>query len=209
MVDDNEPRDSVSQAVGWALDHVIVDANFEGASVLLVGDPRVLADGPKTASGLNVQGCEWLDLPQGRALAIEGPGADTDGPFAWVLASDDGPLSSVEISPFLETGGEGLALGSMELPTGRLVLGMPESIAAWGPDVTTRDREPGGEWRVNDRVPGPLREGYLVVVQLDQPGQCDVLVSQAASSRLQSVSVHLPRPGWVPPGRPIIEKDDS
>lgn len=138
--------------MAWAIDHVEVDANFEGVPVLLVGDPHVLVDAPSASEEVPQHPWSWLELPSGRALVVQGPGADEDGPWVWVLGSDDGPLSSIEISPRLETSPSGSkpeGVGTIESRSGRLVVGTPESVEWWGPDVDTSRPERAAEMRVD------------------------------------------------------------
>jgi hypothetical protein len=124
------PRDLVREMVGWAMDHVEVEANFEGVPVLLVGDPDVLVDAPRSNEELPQGPWNWLDLPTGRALVVRGPGGNSDGPWVWVLGSDDGPLSSIEISPSLETSPPGTnpePVGAIQCVSGRMVIGSPRA----------------------------------------------------------------------------------
>jgi len=204
-------RDVVSEVVGWAVDHVEVDANFEGVSALLVGDPQVLDDAPVTEQGLSRDAWSWLDLPLGRALLIRAPGGDADGPWVWVFGSDDGPLSSIGVSPRLEpssSGSEPEHVGAIRCLTGRVVIGSPASIALWGStaDVSQPDRL--AEMRVGD-APDLLRNGYSVIARCSQ-GDCDVVVSPGASPGFAAtIEISLPVPSWLPPPRPMIEREDD
>jgi hypothetical protein len=207
------PRpDPIDQMVAWAADHVDVNANFEGAPVLLVGDPQLFGQAPSVTEEVPQDSWSWLELPRGRALVVKGPGRDEDGPWVWVLASDDGPLSSIEISPRLETeppGSTPESVGTMESVSGRLVVGTPESIAWWGPEVDTSGPERVAEMRVDGDVPGPLRDGYIVVARLSVPGGCHIVVAPgAAPGGISGISIKLPSPPWFP-SRPIIERRDG
>jgi hypothetical protein len=209
MSQQEPPRpDPVDQVGTWASRHVEVQANFEGVPVLLVGDPHILSAAPPISGEVPQDPWGWLKLPSGRALTVRGPGSDQDGPWVWVLASDDGPLSSVEISPWLEDappGAERERVGTIEAGSRRIVIGAPESIAAWGRDVDTEAGR-AAEMRVNNDVPGPLRLGYIVVVRLPAPGDCDVFVVPGArSGGISGISIQLPTPSWLPPARPIID----
>lgn len=168
-------------------------------------------DAPKANEELPKDPWSWLDLPSGRAFVIRGPGVDQDGPWVWVLGSDDGPLSSIEISPNLETsppGSKPELAGAIE-DSGRIVIGSPESIAWWGPTVDFSDPDRDAEMRVGD-VPGPLRDGYIVIARSPEPGPCEVLISPGATARsMAAVSIRLPAPTWLPPARPIIDPHDA
>lgn len=204
-------KDRLDQVVEWLVDHVEVDANFEGVPALFVGDPLALKDAPSRHEDMLPDPWSWLDLPSGRALAVRGPGSDTDGPFVWVLGSDDGPLSSIEISPRLETAPAGSRpepVGTIECLSGRIVIGSPESISWWGPGVDTSKQDRLAEMRVAD-VPGPLRDGYIVVARLVEPGPCTVLASPGERPQsIAGISIHFPTPAWLPPAQPIVEPQE-
>lgn len=199
----------IGQAVSWVIDHVVAEANFEGVDVLLIGDPLVLADAPPL-SGTLVGGVpfRFMDLPNGRALAVAGPG-EGDGPWVWVVGSDDGPLASIDISPHLADPGPQASsedVGAINLPSGRIVVGTPESVAHWGRDVGTSSSEILAERRSDWHVPGFLRDGYIIVVKVQEGGECRVVVTPTDSGGVSAISVRFPIPGWLPLPRPIVEK---
>ena len=97
--------DTIQRLVGWAVDHVEADANFEGEPSLLIDDPELAAAAALLAeSDLEDRPWKWIDLDTGRLILLRGISRDADGPWVWVLGSDDGPLSSIAISPALESG---------------------------------------------------------------------------------------------------------
>lgn len=144
------------EAVGWAIDHVEVDSNFAGVPVLLAGDPTILASGDLGTIQIE-EPWAWIETPAGRVLAVRGPSSDdADGPFMWVVASDDGPIQSAIISPNLETSSKSTDVGPLDLPSGRLIIGSPLSIRSWGADVDVVRRP--AEFRVYEDTAGPLRD---------------------------------------------------
>ena len=112
-------RDPIRDVASWVVDHVQVEVNFEGVPLIVVGDPAVLA-GARMSFDIN-RPWQWLEGAGGLALAIQGPD-DGDAPWVWVLGSDDGPLSSIEVSPRLETTTERIdrkSIGSIAMRTSR------------------------------------------------------------------------------------------
>jgi hypothetical protein len=106
------------------------------APLVVIADPVAAASGPAvTLDELGGGGVALLDRPAGTILAIANPAAGS-GLFVWassdflaVVADPDGDIP-------LEAGGD------LTVPSGRLVVGAPEVVAAWGPDVDTGDGSP-------------------------------------------------------------------
>lgn len=197
------------QAVGWIVDHLEVEANFEGVDLLLIGDPSVLADAAPVTGSYTGKPWAFVDLPKGRALAIDGPG-EGDGPFVWVTRSDDGPLASVDVSPWLaDSDPEALTedVGTIECPSGRIVVGTPESIAYWGRHVDVEDEEHLAQMRADWDVPGRLYDSYIVVARVPERSPCRVVVAPSETGGVATVSIRFPIPDWLPPPRPIIDRE--
>lgn len=192
------------------------------------GSRRQLRGGEPRSSWV-IPACLWTHLGQAKSSArIRGTGWSSRRarPWQcrdpaqmlmdhgwWVLGSDDGPLSSIEISPRLETAppvSEQERVGPIECPSARLVIASPESIAWWGPAVDTSNPDRLAEMRADWDVPGPLRDAYIVVVRLSEPGTCEVVVSPgAAPNSISAISIHLSAPRRLPPAQPIIERQDG
>jgi hypothetical protein len=199
----------MDQVITWAFDHIAGEAMFRGPDLLLVGDAEILAVAVGKGLPTLTAATGWLDVDDDRALMVKGPGSNRDGPWVWVISSDDGPIASVDISPGLEKAGpaDSFVAGSIDVPSGRLVVGIPTSIAWRGAAV-----EPSGSRQVemfcDENIPGSLGD-YLVVIRLAEAGSCQVEVIPGASSAMVSfVSVTPPTPSWLPEPRPIIDPPD-
>ena len=111
---------------------LVVESCLPPSPLLLVGDPVVLAGAgdPPEGGGVVVDGAA------GRYLAIRRPDRR---PFVWVAGTgstvDD--LSVVFHPDRLEEPLEYHA--EIDCPSGRLVVGPPEAVRAWGPDVEPDD----------------------------------------------------------------------
>lgn len=200
--------DAIRRMVEWTVDHVEIEANFEGVDLLLIGDPGILADAPPLTGLFKDSSWELVALPGGSALAVAGPG-EGDGPFVWVLGSDDGPLASVDISPRLADTAPGAVskdVGLIESPSGRVVVGTPESIAYWGRDVDGEDDDSLASFRADWDVAGRLYDSYIVIAHTSPGSACRVVVSPSKSGGVSTISVRFPVPEWLPPPRPIIDR---
>jgi hypothetical protein len=86
---------------------------------------------------------------------------------------------------------------------------VPESIDWWTPSIDVSEPDRLAEMRVGD-VPGPLRDGYVVIARSPERGPCEVLVSPGAKPRsMAAISIRFPAPPWLPPARPIIDPRDT
>ena len=112
-----------------ALTDLLVESVLRGADVLLVGDPEVLAhiDELPAEPGLTT-------TPAGTALVLHG-GASS---FVWVVGK--GAVDDVRVSLSLDALDEPLEpVGAIDCPSGHLVVGTPEAVAAWGEGIEPAD----------------------------------------------------------------------
>jgi len=106
------------------------------APLVVVADPVVAASGPPvTADDLAGRGAAIVDRPAGRLLAFANARAGS-GLFVWVAGRAVAVVSDPDAEADLA------ALGDLTVGTGRLVVGEPAVVAAWGPDVDTGDGSP-------------------------------------------------------------------
>jgi hypothetical protein len=123
------------------------------APLVVIADPVVAASGPPaTLDELGGGGVALLERPAGTILALANPSPDC-GLFVWAAGTFLAVIAEPDHDTPLAPAGE-LAVSS-----GRLVVGAPEVVAAWGPDVDTGDGSP-----VRARVHrGRTRVGLIVV----------------------------------------------
>jgi hypothetical protein len=124
------------------------------APLVVVADPVVAASGPPVTAGeLGGGGAALVGRPGGSLLAFANPRVGS-GLFVWVagrsLAVVADPDAVVAPAP----------LGELTVSSGRLVVGSPEVVAAWGPEVDTGD---GSAVRARMHR-GRERLGLIVVV---------------------------------------------
>jgi hypothetical protein len=101
--------------------------------LVVVADPVVAASGPPvTADEVGRGGVALLDRPAGRLLALANPAPEA-ALFVWA----GGSFVAVVAEPDRDTPLE--PAGPLTVVAGRLVVGAPEVVAAWGPDVDTGD----------------------------------------------------------------------
>jgi hypothetical protein len=122
------------------------------APLVVVADPVVAASGPPvTIDELGGGGAALLERPAGTILAFANP---TDaGLFVWAgrtfLAVVSDPGEDTRLAQ----------VGELTVCSGRLVVGAPEPLTAWGSDVDTGDGSP-----VRARMHrGRTRLGLIVV----------------------------------------------
>ena len=193
--DGSHGGEDLDRIIEWAFDHTFGEAIFDSADLLLVGDAEVVAAAVGKGLPTLTEAMGWITVDDDRALMIRGPGPGRDGPWVWVMTGDDGPITSVDISPGLfeaSSGGEFVA-GSINVPSGRLVVGTPTSIAWRGASI-----EPSGTRQAELFYDGFIRGGgpgdYLVVVRLPEPGSCVVVVVPGATTgQIAYAAVDLPR----------------
>jgi hypothetical protein len=140
------------------------------ATLVVVADPVVAASGPPaTLDELGGGGAVLLERPAGTILAMANPSPDC-GLFVWAgstfLAVVGEPDHDTPLAP----------AGDLTVCSGRLVVGAPEVVAAWGADVDTGDGSP-----VRARMHrGRTRLG-LVVVAHTPAGPAAVTIGAGAA----------------------------
>lgn len=127
------------------------------AQLVVIADPVVAASGsPATLDEVagSGGGVVLLERPAGTILAFANPVPDS-GLFVWAARD----LLAVVADPDCDT--PLTPVGDLTVPSGRLVAGAPEVVAAWGPDVDTGD---GSAVRARMHR-GRQRLGLIVVSQ--------------------------------------------
>lgn len=210
MEDVGEPeREPMAQLLGWVVDHVVAEANFEGEPQLLLGDREDLAE-LSLEQALQIPGSwTWVPGKEDRVVAIAGPDPEMDGPWVWAVGSDDGPLASIEISPRLGDPGAGAEpehLGNLKSRSGFLAIGNYNSVRWWGSRAAPSTPDHVAEFRIDPDVPGPLRDGYIFVAVVPVGSVCQVFGTRGHDhSRFASFTVRLSVPPWLPDPIPLRE----
>jgi hypothetical protein len=139
--------------------------------LVVVADPVVAASGaPVTVDEIGGGGAALLERPAGTLLAFVNP-APGSGLFVWAGRS----FLAVAADPGADT--RLVPAGELTLASGRLVVGTPEVVAAWGADVDTGD---GSSVRARMHR-GRTRLGLIVVA--DTPvGQASVAGAAGATA---------------------------
>jgi hypothetical protein len=151
-----------------SLSDLLVESVLRRADVLLVGDPEVLAhvELPPEAG--------IVPTPAGNAVVVHNPGASA---FVWVAGSPDGPVRELTAALRLDALEREPALfGYIDCPSGRVVVGTPDAVAAWGDDIEPDD---GLFAQARAYSPGRRHRGLIVVAQVES-GRHRVLVAAGA-----------------------------
>lgn len=179
---------------------VVVESAFRQAEWLVVGDPKVAASGPVVEPDEAGGTVRFVDRPGGRLLVLRNP-----WPEAAALVSAAG-VGDERVDRLALSFGDGdLApggpetAGTLECPSGRLVVGTPEAVAAWGADARPAEglSAQARAYRYG-QVPALLG---LVVVAHVKAGWAPVALRADAEGRLVDVTVS-------GPGRPVQERLD-
>jgi hypothetical protein len=139
---------------------LLLESRLRPAPVLLVGDPEVLAQGIEPSD----DPFSIVSTGLGKAAVLRHP--DPSGSaFVWV--GGRGPVQEITAVLRLDAGdGERIDLGHLDCPSGRVVVGSPEAVAAWGVEI-----EPDEGLLAQARAYGVDRRHHgLVVVTRVQPG---------------------------------------
>jgi hypothetical protein len=140
------------------------------APLVVIADPVVAASGPPaTMDDLGGGGVALLERPAGTILAFANPVPDC-GLFVWAT----GTTLAVVADP--DTDADLAAAGELTVSSGRLVVGAPEVVAAWGADVDSGDGSPARA-RVHR---GRTRLGLIVVCHAMTTGLARVDVGGGA-----------------------------
>jgi hypothetical protein len=136
--------------VASALSHLLVESRLSG-DVLVLGDPAVVVGGLEPGHG------PIIEEERGTAVVIRGGSASV-----WVA----GPTAVRQLVVVFRhdvLDGTPSYVGDIDCPSGRLVVGTPEAVAAWGADV-----EPDGELPAQARAYRPSRHhcGLIVVARV-------------------------------------------
>jgi hypothetical protein len=180
---------------------VVVESAFRQAEWLVIGDPKVAASGPaveldETTGEL----ARFVDRPGGRLLVLRNPWPEE---AALVSAAGYGDERVDRLALSFGDGdarpGSPEVAGTLECPSGRLVVGTPEAVAAWGAEARPADglSAQARAYRYG-RVPALL--GLVVVAQV-KAGWAPVELRADAEGRLVDVTVSTP-------GRPVQERLD-
>ena len=141
------------------------------APLVVIADPVVAASGPPaTLDELGGRGAALLGRPAGTILAIANPAPDS-ALFVWA----SGTFLAVVADPDRDTP---LApTGEITVRSGRLVVGAPEVVAAWGPEADTGDGS-----SVRARMHRGRQRLGLIVVTHTPPGPAPVAVGPDAAA---------------------------
>lgn len=195
---------AVKALVGWMIDHVEIELNYEGISTLDVGDIDV---DTHSIPDLRPDGPSWEVVDNNCGLAVTGP-SEGDGPYVWTLARDDGPPSSIVVNPVLAepTKPARDTHGRLSIASGWLIAGSREAIRWWAPrprDVGAGNSASLADWH----YPGPLRHSYGVLVGVPPPGDCTFEVTESkAGFYVAAATIRLPLPPWTPEQSSLLGK---
>lgn len=153
------------------------------APLVVVADPVVAASGPAaTLDELGGGGAALLVRPAGTVLALANPDPAA-GLFVWVSTT----FLAVVAEPDRDTALQ--PAGDLTVVSGRLVVGAPDVVAAWGADVDTGDGSP-----VRARMHrGRSRLGLIVVSEAPQ-GAAAVTVGCGAAAVSFPAGAAMPQP---------------
>lgn len=125
------------------------------APLVVIADPVVAASGPPvTVDDLRGGGVALVERPAGSILAFANP-APGSGLFVFVTRASLAVVADPDAEGALEAAGE------LTVCSGRLVVGAPDVVAAWGAEVDTGDGS-AARARVHR---GRTRLGLIVVCQ--------------------------------------------
>jgi hypothetical protein len=143
------------------------------APIVVIADPVVAASGPPpSVDELAGTGAGLVGRSAGSMLVFANPDPDS-GLFVWATKGSLAVVADPETDAPLE------AAGQLTVCSGRLVVGAPDVVAAWGADVDSGDGSP-----VRARVHrGRTRLGLIVVAHTDL-GQAAVTIGAGAAAVL-------------------------
>lgn len=149
--------------------------------VVVIADPVVAASGPPatlaTLADVPDGGAALLERPAGTMLVFANPDPDS-ALFVWATGTSLAVVAEPDTDMVLD------AVGELTICSGRLVVGAPEVLAAWGPDADTGDGSP-----VRARMHRGRQRLGLIVVAHALTGLATVTVGAGA------VAVNFPAAG--------------
>lgn len=181
---------------------VVVESAFREAEWLVVGDPKVAASGPVVEPDEAGEVARFVDRPGGRLLVLRNPWPE-EAALVSAAGVGDERVDRLALrfgdSDLDSTAGGPETAGTLECPSGRLVVGTPEAVAAWGADARPADglSAQARAYRYG-RVPALLG---LVVVAHVKAGWAPVQLRADDEGRLVDAIVSAP-------GRPVQERLD-
>lgn len=141
------------------------------APLVVVADPVVAASGPPvTLDELEDEAVRLLERPAGMILVLANPAGES-GLFVWAARG----FVAVVADPDRDTPLGGA--GTLTVVSGRVVVGAPEAVAAWGPNVDTGDGS-----TVRARMHSGRRRLGLIVVAQCPPGEAAVTTGPGAAA---------------------------
>ncbi len=177
---------------------VVVESAFRQAEWLVVGDPKVAASGPAVEPDEAGEVARFVDRPGGRLLVLRNPWPD-EAALVSAAGMGDERVDRLALSfgDGDSTAGGPETAGTLECPSGRLVVGTPAAVAAWGGDARPAEglSAQARAYRYG-RVPALLG---LVVVAHIKAGWAPVELRADAEGRVVNVTVSAP-------GRPVQER---
>jgi hypothetical protein len=117
---------------------MLVESVLQRADVLLVGDPEVLAQMGELPADAGI-----ISTPLGNVVLLRRFGVPTEtsgfgGVHVWVAGQDQ--VTEVTVSLRLDAlEQEPSLVGEVDCPSSRVVVGTPDAVTAWGPEVEPVD----------------------------------------------------------------------
>jgi hypothetical protein len=165
-----------------ALSHLVVESLLRPAGALILGDPDVIA-GLATVEAAD-EPVTVVSGDAGTAALVRHP-APGGNAFVWVTGGALGPVRQVATAFRLD----GLdrhpsAVAWLDCPSGRLVVGTPEAVAAWGTDI-----EPEEGLSAQARAFRPARRYCGLVVVARVPRRPHRILALEGATGLHAVIV--------------------
>src|SRR5688572_14666298 len=183
---------------------VVVESAFRQAEWLVVGDPKVAASGPAVEPDEAGEVARFVDRPGGRLLVLRNPWPE-EAALVSAAGIGDERVDRLALS-FGDGDGDGDGTtdrpgtaGTLECPSGRLVVGTPAAVAAWGADARPADGL-SAQARAYRYGHVPALLGLVVVAHI-KAGWAPVELRTDAEGRVVNVTV-------AAPGRPVQQRLD-
>lgn len=158
------------------------------APLVVIADPVVAASGaPVMPDELGGSGWALLERPAGSVLVVANPAGES-GLFVWAARDFVAVVADPDRDTVLDPSGD------LTVISGRLVVGAPDVVAAWGADVDTGDGS-----SVRARIHRGRHRLGLIVVTDCPPGAATVATGAGAAavtfSTAAAPAVRLPLAG--------------